>query len=130
MDNGSPQLQISGIGQIAVTVHDLPRAIAFYRDVLGIRFLFEIPNAAFFDCGGIRLMLAVPEAPEFDHPSSILYYRVKEIQQAYELLRSQEVPFEREPHLVARLEGFDLWLTFFRDPENNLLALMSEVPRM
>jgi methylmalonyl-CoA/ethylmalonyl-CoA epimerase len=130
MDDNSPQLQISGIGQISVTVHDLQRAIAFYRDVLEIRFHFEIPNAAFFDCGGIRLMLAVPEAPEFDHPSSILYYRVGEIQQAYELLRSREVPFEHEPQLIARLEGFDLWLAFFRDPENNLLALMSEVPRM
>ncbi|CAN5901522.1 hypothetical protein BH23GEM7_BH23GEM7_25340 [soil metagenome] len=130
MDDNSPQLQISGIGQISVTVHDLQRAIAFYRDVLGIRYLFEIPNAAFFDCGGIRLMLAVPEAPEFDHPSSILYYRVGEIQQAYELLRSRKVPFEHEPQLIARLEGFDLWLAFFRDSESNLLALMSEVPRM
>lgn len=129
MENSS-QPHITGIGQISVPVHDLQRATAFYRDVLGIRFLFEIPNAAFFACGGIRLMLAVPESPEFDHPASILYYQVGEIEQAYELLRGQEVPFEREPHLVARLEGFDLWLAFFRDPDNNLLALMSEVPRM
>ncbi len=130
MDDDSPQLQISGIGQISVTVHDLQRGIAFYRDVLGIPFLFEIENAAFFDCGGIRLMLALPERPEFDHPASILYYRVETIQQAYEALSARGVPFEREPHLIARLDGFDLWLAFFRDPENNLLALMSEVPRM
>ncbi len=123
-------LQITGIGQISVTMQDLQRGIAFYRDVLGIPFLFEIPNAAFFQCGDIRLMLAVPESPEFDHPASILYYKVEEIQPAYEALTAQGVEFEREPHLVARLEGFDLWLAFFRDPENNLLALMSEVPRM
>ena len=129
MEITSPH-RIRGHAQISVTVHDVKRAIAFYRDVLGIPFLFEIPRAAFFDCGGIRLMLAVPQSPEFDHPASILYYRVEEIQQAYEALTAQGVRFEREPHLVARLEGFDLWLAFFRDPESNLLALMGEVPRM
>lgn len=130
METATPQVQLTGIGQISITVHELPRAVAFYRDVLGIPFLFEIPNAAFFDCGGIRLMLAVPESPEFDHPSSILYYKVEDIQATYSALMGRDVPFEREPHIIARLEGFDLWLAFFRDPENNLLALMSEVPRM
>lgn len=130
METTSPRVQLSGIGQISITVHDLQRASAFYRDVLGIPFLFEIEKAAFFDCGGVRLMLAIPESPEFDHPASILYYKVEDIQQAYETLTAQEVPFEREPQLIARLDGFDLWLAFFRDPERNLLALMSEVPRM
>ncbi len=130
METTSPRVQLSGIGQISITVHDLQRAIAFYRDVLGIPFLFEIEKAAFLDCGGVRLMLAVPESPEFDHPASILYYKVEDIQQAYETLTACEVPFEREPQLIARLDGFDLWLAFFRDPESNLLALMSEVPRM
>lgn len=129
MSTQTSQLQITGIGQIAVTVHDLARATAFYRDVLGLRYLFEVPKMAFFACGGIRLMLGVPESPEFDHPASILYYRVDDIHAAHEALTAREVAFEREPHLIARLEDHDLWLAFFRDPEGNLLALMSEVAR-
>lgn len=118
---------LSRIGQIAVNVHDLPKAVAFYRDTLGMKFLFEVPEMAFFDCGGVRLLLSLPEKPEFDHPSSIIYYRVEDIQSAYKTLGSRGARFEGEPHLVARMPDHELWMAAFRDPDNNLLALMSEV---
>lgn len=120
---------LNQIGQIAINVHDVKRAITFYRDTLGLRSLFEIPNAAFFDCGGVRLMLGLPEKPEFDHPASIIYYKVPDIQRAFQTLSSRGVQFEGEPHLVARMPNHDLWMGFFRDSEGNLLALMSETRR-
>jgi methylmalonyl-CoA/ethylmalonyl-CoA epimerase len=120
---------IERIGQVAINVHDVVRAIAFYRDVLGMRFLFEVPGMAFFDCGGVRLMLGLPSAPEFDHPSSILYYEVPDILAAAAAIESHGVTFESKPHLVAKLPDHDLWIGFFRDPDRNLLALMSEVTR-
>jgi methylmalonyl-CoA/ethylmalonyl-CoA epimerase len=116
------------IGQIAVNVQDLERAIRFYRDTLGMRFLFQAPpQMAFFDCGGVRLMLGVPSEPAFDHPSSIIYYRVADIHAVHDALVARGVTFTEAPHLVAKLPDHDLWLAFFRDPERNLLALMSEV---
>ena len=120
-------LHLDRIGQIAINVKDLDRAVAFYRDTLGMRPLFQVPKMAFFDCGGIRLMLSLPEKPEFDHPGSILYYRVPDIQQAHAALRGRGVAFEGEPHLIAKLPDHDLWMAFLRDSEGNLLALMSEV---
>jgi catechol 2,3-dioxygenase-like lactoylglutathione lyase family enzyme len=120
---------IAGIGQIAINVHDLSRATAFYRDKLGLRLLFTAGKLAFFDCGGVRLMLDTPEKPEFDHPSSILYFAVPDIAAAHRQLLTQGVRFEDEPHAVARMPDHDLWMTFFRDTEQNLLAFMSEVPR-
>ncbi len=118
---------LSRIGQIAVNVHDVARAVAFYRDTLGMKFLFEVPKMAFFDCGGIRLMLALPETSEFDHPASILYYKVDDIQAAHRALASRGVQFVGEPNLVARLPDHDLWLAEFKDVDGNILALMSEV---
>src|SRR5207247_509983 len=121
---------LSRIGQIAMIVHDLPRAVAFYRDVLGMRFLFEAPpKMAFFDCTGIRLMLSLPETAEFDHPGSIIYYTVEDIQAAAAVLESRGVALDSPPHVVARLPHADLWMTFFRDPDSNVLAMMSEVTR-
>lgn len=128
MTPATPAFSLAQIGQIAINVHDVKRATAFYRDTLGMRFLFDAPNMAFFDCGGVRLMLAVPEKPEFDHPASILYYRVADIHAAHEHLRARDVHFEVAPRLTARLPGHDLWMAFFRDVENNVLGLMSEVP--
>lgn len=119
---------LSEIGQIAVRVHDVDRAVAFYRDVLGMQFLFQAPNMGFFACGGVRLMLAVPEKEEFDHPSSIIYYRVADIHETHDALRSRGVTFEHEPSVVHRTSEQELWMTFFRDPDDNVLALMSEVP--
>lgn len=119
---------ITGVGQIAVNAHDLPRAVGFYRDVLGLPHLFDIPDAAFFQCGGVRLMVGKAELPEFDHPASILYYQVPDIHAAREALRAAEVRVRDEPHLIAKMPGYDLWMMFFYDTEENLAALMSEVP--
>jgi methylmalonyl-CoA/ethylmalonyl-CoA epimerase len=120
-------LGITAVGQVALNVRDVGRAVEFYRDVLGLPFLFQIPNAAFFDCGGVRLMLGTPEKPEFDHPASILYYRVPDLHAAHASLRAAGIATEDEPHRVARMPDHELWMFFLRDPEGNLLALMSEV---
>jgi methylmalonyl-CoA/ethylmalonyl-CoA epimerase len=122
---------VARIGQIALTVGDLPRAVAFYRDVLGMRFLFEAPPAmAFFDCGGVRLMLSLPEqagAAAGQQFGSIIYYAVDDIQQAARALEARGVLFEQPAHIVARLPHADLWMAFLRDPDGHLLAIMSEV---
>jgi len=122
-------LGLSAIGQIAINVRDLQQATAFYRDALGIKLLFEVPGMSFFDCGGVRLMLSRAEKPEFDHPASILYFRVPDIQAAHDTLAARGVRFEDKPHLVARMPDHELWMTFFRDMDDNLFALMSEVRR-
>ncbi len=124
----APSLSLSRIGQISVIVHDLDRAVAFYRDVLGMKFLFQAPpKLAFFDCGGIRLMLSLPEEAEFDHPGSILYYKVDDIQATWKALSDHGADLRSEPHLLARMPDHELWMAFFRDTEGNTLALMSEV---
>ena len=121
---------LSRIGQISVNVKDLDRAIAFYRDTLGVKFLFQAPpNMAFFDCDGIRLMLGIPDRPDLDHPASIIYYKVDDIEKVYETFKARGVDFIVKPHLVAPMPTYDLWLADFHDSEGNLLALMSEVPR-
>ncbi len=120
---------LSRIGQIAINAHDVDRATAFYRDVLGLPHLFRAGQLSFFDCGGVRLMLDKAEKPEFDHPSSILYFQVGDIRAARKRLKEAGAKFEDEPHVIAQMPKYDLWMTFFRDSENNLLALMSEVPR-
>jgi catechol 2,3-dioxygenase-like lactoylglutathione lyase family enzyme len=117
---------LSQIGQIAVNVQDVERATAFYRDTLGMRFLFAFPGLAFFDCGGVRLMLSRAEDPKLDHPASILYYRVADIEAAHQALAARGVRFERGPHLVARMPDHELWLADFYDSEENVLALMAE----
>ncbi|HEX8697029.1 MAG TPA: VOC family protein [Longimicrobium sp.] len=127
MSTAIGQLGITSVGQVAVNVHDLERAVAFYRDVLGLKLLFEVPKMAFFQCGEVRLMLGVPEKPEFDHPASILYYKVGDIHAAHEQLKAAGARMEDEPHLIARMPDHELWMCFFRDTEGNVLALMSEV---
>ncbi len=118
------------IGQIAINVKDLSRAVQFYSEKLGLKHLFTAGNLAFFSCGGVRLMLGKPEKPEFDHPCSIIYYKVRKITETYEKLSARGVQFENKPHLIARLPDHDLWMAFFRDSENNLLAIMSEEPKV
>ena len=120
---------ISRLGQVAINVHDLDRATAFYRDILGLPLLFTTGALAFFDCGGVRLMLSPPEKPEFDHPSSVLYFTVPDIASTHRQMLSSGVAFEDAPHLIAKMPTHDLWMTFFRDPEQNLLALMCEMPQ-
>jgi methylmalonyl-CoA/ethylmalonyl-CoA epimerase len=117
------------IGQISIVVHDLDRAVAFYRDVLGMRFLFSAgPMMAFFDCGGVRLMLGLPSEPRFDHPASIIYYKVNDIRAAHAAIAGRGAAFEREPQLTANMGTYEIWIAFLRDPDEDLLALMSEVP--
>ena len=121
---------LSAIEQIAVNVHDVERAVGFYLDKLGLKLLFSVPpNLAFFDCDGIRLMLSLPAKPEFDHPSSIIYFKVDDIQQASKTLAARGVQFEEQPAFVADMGSYNLWLAAFRDSEDNLLALMSHVPK-
>jgi len=125
-----PSLSLSHIAQISVNVHDLARAAVFYKETLGIKHLFTVPpNMAFFDCGGIRLMLAIAERPDLDHPSSILYFKVPDIEHAHKILASRGVYFETKPMLVAPMPTHDLWLAEFRDSENNVLALVCEKPK-
>jgi catechol 2,3-dioxygenase-like lactoylglutathione lyase family enzyme len=118
---------IENIGQIAIRARDLPGAVTFYRDVLGLDYLFEAGQLAFFRCGDIRIMLSPPERDEFDHPSSTVYFRVQDLQAAYDELSTRGATFVDEPHLIAKLPDHELWMAFFRDPDGNLLALMSEV---
>lgn len=122
-------LSQSKIGQISINVHDLERAVAFYKETLKLKHLFTVPKMSFFDCGGIRLMLAVPERPEFDHPSSVVYFTVADIQTVFASLTERGVQFEGPPHLIAKMDTYDLWMAFFRDSENNLLSLMCNVTR-
>jgi methylmalonyl-CoA/ethylmalonyl-CoA epimerase len=116
------------IGQIAVPVRDVERAIAFYRDVLGMRFLFQAPpGLGFFDCAGVRLMLDGPTGAQAGAHGSVLYYKVPDIQDAFATLSARGVTFEGKPHLIAKMPDHELWMAFFHDPDRNLLALMSEV---
>jgi methylmalonyl-CoA/ethylmalonyl-CoA epimerase len=120
-------LALNRIGQIAIPVRDVDRAVAFYRDKLGMSYLFSASRLAFFDCGGIRLMLSVPESAELDHLSSILYFQVANIDHAFHELSARGVHFDDQPHLIANMDTYDLWMAFFRDSEENMLAIMSEV---
>jgi len=126
--SGTGNFGLAQIGQIAVPVSDIDRAVAFYRDTLGMRFLFQAPpGLGFFDCAGVRLMLDAPAWAQGTHSSSIIYYKVPDLGAAFESLSERGVQFEAKPHLIARLPDHELWMAFFRDPDHNLLALMSEV---
>jgi catechol 2,3-dioxygenase-like lactoylglutathione lyase family enzyme len=117
---------LSRIHQISMRVHDIERAVRFYRDTLGLRFLFDAPpRLAFFDCDGVRLMLSTPE-PDFDHPGSVLYFFVEDISRAHDTLSSRGVTFRSQPHKIATLADREVWLADFEDSEGNVLALMSE----
>ncbi len=118
---------LSRIGQIAINVQDLKRAISFYSDVLGMEFLFEAPpNMAFLMCGEVRLLLGIADKPEYDHPASIIYYKVDDIESAAKTLKERGVEFVQEPLVVHKTEASSLWLGFFQDTEGNNLALMCE----
>lgn len=130
MGSASGDVGISSIRQIAINVKDLDRAKRFYRDTLGLTFLFDAPQLAFFDAGGVRLMLGKPEKTEFDHPASILYYFVKDIKASHELLSKKGAHVEHEPQLVAPMPDHDLWISFYKDSEGNYFGLMSEVARV
>lgn len=120
---------VSRIGQIAITIHDIDRATAFYRDALGMKMLFAVPGMSFFDAAGIRIMLAMPSTPDQDHPGSQIYFTVDDIHAAYETLKGRGVSFIDRPHFIAPLAKADLWITSFHDLDKNTLSLMSEIPR-
>ena len=117
------------IGQIHISCTDLERSIAFYRDALGVPFLFEVPGQpmAFFDCDGVRLYLGEPESPEF-RSQPVLYFRVDDLDEAHRALTERGVAFVDEPHLIATMPDHELWMAFFKDPDGANLALMSERP--
>jgi methylmalonyl-CoA/ethylmalonyl-CoA epimerase len=116
------------VGQIAIAVADLDRAVAWYADVLGLPLLFRAPpGLAFFDCGGVRLMVSRPEPPAEELHNSVLYYQVADVHAAHAALRSRGAKLVDDPHLIARLPDHDLWMFFCHDSEGNLLGLMSEV---
>lgn len=118
---------LSRLGQVSMTARNLDRAVRFYRDTLGLPFLFTAPpQLAFFDCAGVRLLLDVPQDEEFAHPGSILYFAVTDIREMHQLLVSRGVTFRQDPHLIARLPDREVWMAFFDDTEGNTLALMSE----
>jgi methylmalonyl-CoA/ethylmalonyl-CoA epimerase len=129
MGNEVDNVSLGTIRQIAINVKDVERAKIFYRDTLGIKFLFEVPGLAFFDAGGIRLMLGKAEKPEHDHPASILYYLVGDIGGTHRMLVAKNVEVMEEPQFVAPMPDHDLWIGAYRDSEGNIFSLMSEVPR-
>lgn len=122
-------VNIEGLAQIALSVTDARRATEFYRDRLGLRLLFEAPpGLAFFECSGVRLMLAEPETPSEKHASSVLYFKVPDVEAGYTALKASGVAFEGEPHVVHRAAAYELWMAFFEDGEGNMHALMEERP--
>jgi predicted enzyme related to lactoylglutathione lyase len=125
MNAAPPSLQ--RIGQIAINAKDIPAMTAFYRDVLGLKHLFSAGDRmAFFDCGGVRLMLSQPSNPELDHPASIIYFVVPEMEAAHASLVANGVKIEHAPVMAAKMPDHELWLCPFRDPEGNILELMCE----
>ena len=131
MNEKNKDLILSRIGQIAIGVSDIDIATEFYRDILGMRFLFSAPpGMSFFDCDGVRLMLTLPEqGRDESKSSSVIYYTVEDVQQATETLKSRGVRFIGEPHIIHSTDTYDLWMSFFTDPDGNTLALMAEVPK-
>jgi methylmalonyl-CoA/ethylmalonyl-CoA epimerase len=127
MNSNNSNLALSDIGQIALTVSDVDKSVAFYRDALGLKHLFNAPpGLAFFAAGHVRLMLARPEKPDAERPTCALYFKVADIKAARDALAGRGVAFEVEPHLLVKMPDHELWMAFFRDPDRNLLALMCE----
>src|SRR6187549_3328406 len=112
-------MNLNQIGQIALPADDLERAIAFYRDTLGMRFIFQVPpGLAFFDCGGIRLMIdGIKEREIPERINSLVYYKVADLPAVYEELSSRGVVFFSKPHLIAKMPDHELWMAFLRDTE-------------
>lgn len=131
MGSDSPDLEsvhLGEIGQIALTVRNLEEARTFYRDVLGMKFLFDAGAMTFFQCGTIRLLIGTGE-PTTAASGTILYFRVPDLHATAAALQARGVVFRQEPHLVARMKSHDLWLAFLNDPSGNTLGLMSEITR-
>jgi methylmalonyl-CoA/ethylmalonyl-CoA epimerase len=117
---------IQKIGQIGVPVKDLERAISFYQNQLGLPLLFNTDTMAFFDCNGVRLLLSLPEKEQYENASSVIYFQVEDIKGKYEELAADGVTFLDDPHVVAKIGQTETWMTFFKDPEGNIHAFLSE----
>ena len=119
---------LSEIGQIAIAVSDVAAATAFYRDVLGLKFLFGAgPNLAFLAAGTVRLMLTTPQGHGEVGKNSTLYFKVDDLAASHAAILSRGAKNERDPGFVAKMPDHDLWMAFVRDPDGNLVGLMSEV---
>jgi methylmalonyl-CoA/ethylmalonyl-CoA epimerase len=129
MEQGTAGVSLGRIRQIAIIVQDLERATKFYRDTLGMKFLFEVPGLSFFDADGVRLMLGKADGPDVDKASSLLYYLVSDIIGTHKVLKEKGVEILIEPRIVAPMPDHDLWISDYKDSEGNIFALMSEVPR-
>ncbi|WP_020574568.1 VOC family protein [Actinopolymorpha alba] len=122
-------MALGPLAQVHISVTDIDRAVAFYRDVLEIPFLFQVPNQpmAFFQTGEVRLYLGTPESPEFT-TRVMLYFSVDDLDAEYARLAGRGVSFLDEPHVVHRNDEGELWMAFFRDPDGNNLALTALRP--
>ena len=127
MPASPPAASLGRIGQITLTISDLGRAVAFYKDALGLPLLFQAPpGLAFFNAGGIRLMLSIPEGEFTPGSSSVIYFKITGIEATHASLKKRGVAFVDEPHLITRMPDHELWMTFFKDPDGNTMALMEE----
>ena len=121
-------MALGPVGQIHISVTDIAASVAFYRDVLGIPLLFQVPEMpmAFFASGDVRLYLGVPESPEF-RSKAVLYFTVADIDAEYQRLRDEHgLSFIGEPHVVHRDASGELWMTFTRDPDDHWIGLMQQ----
>ena len=128
MNAAPPSPTLSEIGQIAIVVSDVAKATTFYRDVLGLKFLFSAgPNLAFLAAGSVRLMLTLPAGAGEAGKNSILYFKVADLAATHAAVVERGAKNERGPTLTAKLPDHELWIAFVRDPDGNLVGLMSEV---
>jgi methylmalonyl-CoA/ethylmalonyl-CoA epimerase len=125
--NMAEDFALSRVGQISVRAKDLDRATAFYRDKLGLKHLHKAPSLSVFDCGGVTLLLSLPENPSLDHPGSIIYFDVEDMQKAFKELSDRGVKFVEKPNKVGRLGDVDVWIAIFHDSEDNMMGLRSMV---
>lgn len=115
------------VGQLLIPVENLESAIGYYRDVLGLEYLFSAPpQMSFFQAGSVRLLVGVPEAGQARERGSAVYFKVPDIHAVYATLKERGVAFPSEPKLIHKTPASELWLVEFRDPDGNQLALMSE----
>ncbi|MEH7225605.1 VOC family protein [Bacillus sp. JJ1566] len=117
---------IQKINQIGVPVKDINRAVTFYKR-LGLPLLFSTDSMAFFDCNGTKILLSLPEKEEYSQASSVIYFQVENIMETYDKFSDDGVSFIDEPHIVAKMERTETWMTFFKDTEGNTHAFISEM---
>ncbi|MSU48460.1 MAG: glyoxalase [Opitutus sp.] len=125
--SASPSPALSEIGQIALVVSDVPAATTFYRDVLGLKFLFNAgPNLAFLAAGSVRLMLTKPEGEFTAGRNSLLYFKVNDLSATHAAIVARGAANEHAPRLLAKMPDHELWMAFVRDPDGNVVGMMEE----